>query len=812
MILAHDVTAREIAEEKLRSSEENLSITLQSIGDAVIATDAAGVITRMNFAAEHMTGWTQAEATGRPLSEVFHIINALTRTRAIDPVQLVMTSGEIVGLANHTALLARDGREYQIADSAAPIRNPAGQIVGVVLVFRDVTEAYSARQALATTAELLERTGEVAKVGGWEVDLQTMKLFWSIETFRIHEVDPPNVPTLEQGIALFAPEARPIIQAAMHAAINSGTPYDLELPKVTAKGRAIWVRTQGTPVMENGKVTKLIGAFHDITERKRAELALRESEAFNVAILDSVAAEIAVLDSDGNIIAVNEPWRRFALENGVEANDSARQTGAGINYLAVCQLSSDTASNDALAAHDGIRAVLDGRSPSFTLEYPCHSPRQKRWFSMSATPLGNGRKGAVVAHTNITARVEAETARTSLEAQLRESQKMEAIGTLAGGIAHDFNNILATILGNADLARQDLGNNPHALESLEEIRKAAARARDLVQQILSFSRRQPIERKPILLTPIIEESVRLLRATLPPRVVLDVHCDADVPVVLANATQIQQVMMNLVTNAVFAMRGGSGRIGIRLDTVTLDAALAVAHPALYAMHARQPGRTVRLAVSDNGMGMDADTLARIFEPFFTTKAVNEGTGLGLSVVHGIVQAHKGAIEVDSLEQTGSTFTLYLSPAEVQYGEPRPEKIAASSATMPLEDSDRHILYIDDDESLVFLVTRVLERYGFRISGYVSQREALVALRADPTSYDLVVTDYNMPGMSGLDVAREVRTIRADLPVVVASGFIDETLRAQASGAGVWEFIFKANSVEDLCEAIRRLAQTIGRKS
>jgi CheY-like chemotaxis protein len=264
----------------------------------------------------------------------------------------------------------------------------------------------------------------------------------------------------------------------------------------------------------------------------------------------------------------------------------------------------------------------------------------------------------------------------------------------------------------------------------------------------------------------------------------------------------------MVTNAMQAMGTGSGCIEIRLNAVILDAAWVGLHPALRALHARQPGRTVRLAVSDDGPGMDAATLARIFEPFFTTKAVDEGTGLGLSVVHGIVQTHDGAIEVESLPGRGATFTVYLPAAEAEAGVPSPPPRAAAAAGVPDIGSGQHILYLDDDESLVFLVTRLLERRGYRVSGHTDQREALAALRARPADFDLVATDYNMPGMSGLDVAHAVRAIRANLPVAIASGFIDETLRTQAENAGVRELIFKANAVEDLCEAFARLARTV----
>ncbi len=451
---------------------------------------------------------------------------------------------------------------------------------------------------------------------------------------------------------------------------------------------------------------------------------------------------------------------------------------------------------DEVALHESDRLTKDGRViPVFSSH------------SLIRDAAGNI-VGVSVILQDMTQLKQAEAARFALEVQLRESQKMEAVGTLAGGIAHDFNNIIAAILGNAELARQDAIGSPALLESLDEISKAGRRGRDLVQQILSFSRREPTERKPILLSSVVEESVRLLRATLPARLSLQVQCDPDVPAVLVDATQIEQVIINLATNAMQAMRGMPGSIEIRLDTVMLDAAMAEANPALRTLYQKHPGRTARLTVKDTGPGMNAETLKRIFEPFFTTKPVNEGTGLGLAVVHGIVERHEGAIQADSVPGKGAAFAMYLPLAAVAHGVP--EAGQGNTAT-PIA-LGRQILYLDDDEALVFLVKRLLERRGYRVSAQTDQNEALAVLRADPAAFDLVVTDYNMPGISGLDVAREVRLIRDDLPVAVASGFIDEDLRSQAAGAGVREMIFKANAVEDFCDVVQRLIEGAGNPS
>jgi PAS domain S-box-containing protein len=431
----------------------------------------------------------------------------------------------------------------------------------------------------------------------------------------------------------------------------------------------------------------------------------------------------------------------------------------------------------------------------------------------SATIIYDGAPAMCTTLRDITERKRSEKVHESLEAQLREAQKMQAIGTLAGGIAHDFNNIIATILGNAELARQDARQQPQVLHSIDEIHKAAARARSLVQQILSFSRPQATLYVAIPLRPIVAETIGLLRSTLPARVELSLHCAVELPNVLADANQIQQIVLNLCNNATQALRGDAGTVRVQVARVMPDAALQSRHPALRSFAAQHPDAPVCLSVSDNGCGMDAGTISRIFEPFFTTKPVNQGTGLGLSVVHGIVQAHGGVITVDSQVGMGACFSIYL-PSVLVAAKATPSPVAtdqavarwSEGATNNLSGQGRSILYLDDDEALVTMVVRLLQRYGYRVSGFSNQQRALANLRATPAAFDLVISDYNMPGWSGLDVAREVAAIRADLPIVIVSGFIDEALRHQVGSTSVRELIFKEGDVEHLCQAIERLAR------
>ncbi|MBY0455440.1 MAG: response regulator [Burkholderiaceae bacterium] len=411
---------------------------------------------------------------------------------------------------------------------------------------------------------------------------------------------------------------------------------------------------------------------------------------------------------------------------------------------------------------------------------------------------------------DLTGRKKAEEHRNELEAQLRESHKMQAIGTMAGGIAHDFNNILSAILGNVELAKTDCGANSPALESLIEIEKAGRRARDLVRQILTFSRNEPPRLTAVSLPEVLHDTERLLRVTLPPAIDLRLYTVNPLPLVLADPTQVEQAVLNLCTNAIHAIADAKG-------SVHIDLAMAPYDQRLYERLGLPPGYYVAVTVRDSGPGIDAATLQRIFEPFFTTKPVGQGTGLGLAVVHGVMRTHGGAVDVHSILGMGSRFTLYFPVAQAEAEEP---DHGAEAAIAPVEPAPpppqtppvtatesaprRHVMYVDDDKALVFLVQRLLRRRGYTVSGFTDPHEAAAALRAAPEAYDLLVTDYNMPGYCGVDLVREAHAIRPDLPVALASGYVTAEIEQAALAEGARALIHKPNDVEELCATVQRL--------
>jgi PAS domain S-box-containing protein len=382
--------------------------------------------------------------------------------------------------------------------------------------------------------------------------------------------------------------------------------------------------------------------------------------------------------------------------------------------------------------------------------------------------------------------------RERTQAQLRQAQRMQALGTLAGGIAHDFNNVLVAISGNAELATNALPAEHPSRRHLRRIEQATERATDLVRRILAFSRPQEPRRSSLPLQPVIEEVLTLLRATLPASIEIRTVFDPDAPPVLADASQVHQVLMNLGTNAAHAMQASGGVLAVRLQTVTRDAGAAAVAPEL------RGGRYVELSVSDTGCGMDRATLERIFEPFYTTKAPGQGTGLGLSVVHGIMKSHDGAITVESQPGVGTTFTLHFPAADPEVVEAGPSPAGEARG------DGQHILVVDDEETVVEVATLVLERLGYRVTGSTDPARALAEFRSRPEEFAAVVTDLSMPGLSGAELVQQLRLIRRDVPVLLTSGYVRDDQAEALQRLDVGDVVLKPSLVAELGRRLHRL--------
>ena len=398
---------------------------------------------------------------------------------------------------------------------------------------------------------------------------------------------------------------------------------------------------------------------------------------------------------------------------------------------------------------------------------------------------------------DVTERMQVEALRREIKEaeETRQAHKMEAIGVLAGGIAHDFNNMLAVILGYAQLTQARLPENSQEWQNVKHIYTAGERAKHIVEQILTFSRKSDPERRPVYLHEVVGEALKLLRASLPSTIDMHQDISGDLQdIVLADQTQLHQVLMNLCANAEHAMRHDGGVLEVRIDIVDVDATLL----ATESYTELRPGSYVRLSIRDTGHGMTADVMDRIFEPYFTTKAIGEGTGMGLAVARGIVASHGGAIVVESQPGVGATFVIYLPKIDVEI-----DRLPVGDDALPLGNRET-ILFVDDEEVLTLLAQEMLQHLGYHVEAKTSSLEALAVFRAEPERFDLVITDQTMPLMTGEALAKELRAIRPDLPIILCTGYSHSIDASQAAAQGLDAFCMKPLEMHDLATVMRRV--------
>ena len=528
---------------------------------------------------------------------------------------------------------------------------------------------------------------------------------------------------------------------------------------------------------ETGKVAGLVGVMLDITERKQMVKALEESQALFDAFMHHLPGLAVIKDLEGRYIYVNHAFSRFVgMANGAPVGmDDGQVWGAAT----ASQLrAADQAVRQSRQAVNGVETVTPpGRRPRHLLvtRFPI--------FQESAlTALG-----AVA--IDITEHTETEQRQRQLERQLQQAQKMEALGTLAGGIAHDFNNILASVIGYTQIAQTDLPAESPVQPYLKRVLEAGERAVALVKQILTFSRKGDTEPQPVQMGPILKEVLQLVRATLPATIAVDkrIHSDA---AVMADPVQIHQVMMNLCANAGHAMRDSGGTLTVTLEDVVLDAAFARRHADVI-----RPGPHVRLSVADTGHGISPEHTGRIFEPFFTTKPKGEGTGMGLSVVHGIVTRLGGTVTVDSAPGKGARFDIHLPVLPHA-----PVSMKQAAGALPA--GNERILLVDDEPFQTDMLKHMLGLLGYKVTACNSGNDALALFEKDPGAFDLVITDLMMPELRGDALARRMLARRNDLPIILCTGFGENISSEQTEAMGIRAFTLKPLNMETLARLVR----------
>jgi PAS domain S-box-containing protein len=670
-----------------------------------------------------------------------------------------------------------------IEDSAAPIKGTDDKVIGAVMVFHDVTEKRKAENALRASEERLRRFYESGLVGVtyWNMDGAIMEAndkFLEIVGYNREDLVAGKIDWMNMTPAEYRHLDERSVAELKTTGVNE-VPFEKEY--VRKDGTRVPIIMAGTMLDEarfNGVAFVL-----DITERKRMEEELRRSrDELELRVLErteSLRRQAGLLELAYSAIFVRDLEGRITFWNA-RAEEMYGWTKAEVGMV------TDT--------------LLKTQFPVPFDEYMAALTKEGRWEGELVRTTKEGRQITVLSRQALQ-RDEAgdplaimeidldvtEARRT--EQQLRQAQKMEALGTLTGGIAHDFNNILAAMMGFTELAKGRAFKESRQEHHLQKVLDAGLRGRELIKQMLTFSRKTEQEKEPLQLSSVVKEAMNLLRASIPSTVSMRVHVDGEPGLVLADPTQMQQILMNLCTNAAHAMREKGGVLDVELsDFSPLENGNT---------DGMKPSPYMKLVVRDTGAGIPSEVVDKIFDPFFTTKKQGEGTGLGLSVVLGIVKQHDGHITVESEPGRGSTFTVYLPKVAEQ---PRVKTVGEESVPTGHE----RVLFIDDEETLTEMGHELLEELGYEVTVKNDSIEALALFMADPVRFDLVVTDQTMPEMTGIELARKLMAVRPDIPVILATGFSHAADATTAGAVGIRAFLMKPLTKGELARTVRKV--------
>ena len=756
--LQTEVIERRRAEEEVRESSETLLSTLESITDGFFTLDRNWKVTYVNKETERIWEKSREELIGRDIWELFP---KSVGTPLYDQYHKAMAERIPVALETQAPLMAKwlEERIYPAKESLS--------VYCTDITARKVTED-ALRQSQAMYRDLFENANDMI----FALDLEgnfTFSNRKASEAFGYGEpasktINIRDVLTPESAASALSLITRAVLEKSdlpdeqpweFEAAGKDGAPLHLEV-----KARLIW---------QGNTVVGIQGIARDVSERRQAEAQRRKLQT----AIDAAVEAVYILSTDGTIEYVNPAFCRISGYTGGEI------IGRNIRVLR-----GRTRDSFDLG---GIKKTLDQGKAWSGRGLSKKKDGTLLHVDLTVSPIFDS-GGRIINYVGVSRDI---TEEINLENQLRQAHKMEAIGTLAGGIAHDFNNILAAIIGFTEMAIDETVKGTLLKRSMQQVLKAGMRGRDLVRQILTFSRKTEYEPKALSLGPLIKETVKLLRSILPStiEIVLDVETESDT--ILAEPSEMQQVLMNLGTNAGHAMREHGGTLQIRLSDAEFPPGVALPEREM------APGAYVELTVTDTGTGMEADVKEKIFEPFFTTKGQGQGTGLGLSVVYGIVKSLKGGITVLSEPGKGCAFSLFFPKAR---GDAVPQE---EESTGPIPGGKERILVVDDERALVEMAQGMLERLGYKVAGTTDSGEALEMFSDHPDRFDVVIVDQTMPGMTGMVLAGKLLDIRSDIPILLVTGHSDMISAEKAKALG-GELLMKPFNRREIARTIRSM--------